>query len=199
MTDPALFASLPTADFLTQLRKLKPERPELRSAFLEEAALAPGRRSRPVVVFDTNVLLDFWVWDDAAARPARRALENGALWAARTNDTVDEFADVLRRSRFNLSLDQQCRLLRHWHEISFDAALFEPQTRPFCLDPDDVKFLALALGVRADFLITKDKKVLKAGRRLRRLHTRTLTPNDFSRLLSSPDFFQSVEKILKRF
>ena len=31
----------------------------------------------PRAVIDTNVLLDFWVFDDAAARPLRAAVESG--------------------------------------------------------------------------------------------------------------------------
>ena len=60
MTDDRLFASLPTATFLTDLRTTHRTSPERRAAFAADAALAPGLRTKPLVVLDTNVLLDLW-------------------------------------------------------------------------------------------------------------------------------------------
>ena len=49
------------------------------------------RPQHPRAVIDTNVLLDFWVFDDAAARPLRAAVEDGQVNALRSGDSVDEF------------------------------------------------------------------------------------------------------------
>ena len=49
----------------------------------------------PRVVVDTNVLLDFWVFEDPRARPLREALESGRIQALRDGATVDELAEVL--------------------------------------------------------------------------------------------------------
>ncbi len=179
MTDPQLFASLPTAAFLTQLRA-EPVSAERLALFEEDLRKAPGARTKPVVVLDTNVLLDLWFWDDPAARPLKAALEAGRFWAVRSDDTVDEFADVLRRSRFALSVATQCDVLQRWHEASVGVTLPEAAPAVFCRDPDDVKFLTLARHVAADLLVTKDKKVLKAGRKLRKLGTAVLTPLDLA-------------------
>ncbi len=178
MTDPKLFASLPTAGFLTALRREAPDA-EAIARFTKDVQ-KPGARQKPVVVLDTNVLLDVFYWDDPVARPLKAALDARRFWAARTDDTTDEFADVLRRSHFSLPLDAQCNILRRWHEASMSVT--PPETPPavFCRDPDDVKFLQLAKCLTADLLVTKDKKVLKAGRKLRRLGITVLTPADLA-------------------
>lgn len=182
MTDACLFASLPTAGFLTNLRTTHRTSPERRAAFERDVALAPGSRGNPLVVLDTNVLLDLWYWDDKVSRFIREALLADRFWAVRSDDTVDELADVLRRRHFNLSVADQCEILRLWHTASVGVRLADGTPDAFCRDRDDVKFLTLAQALRADFLITKDKKVLKAGRKLRRFGVTTITPTDLKRL-----------------
>ncbi len=179
MTDPKLFASLPTAPFLTALRQEAPDADQL-ARFTEDLRQAPSARTKPVVVLDTNVLLDVFYWDDPATRPLKAALAARRIWAARTDDTTDEFADVLRRSHFSLPLQEQCDILRRWHEASVGVTLPLAAPAVFCRDPDDVKFLQLAKCLAADLLVTKDKKVLKAGRKLRSLGTAVLTPADLA-------------------
>ena len=182
MTDACLFASLPTADFLLELRTAHRTSPERRRAFESDAQLAPGERATPLVVLDTNVLLDLWYWDNAVSRFIRAALLSDRFWAVRSDDTVDELADVLRRRHFGLSVAEQCEILRLWHTASVGIRLPNDTPDAFCRDRDDVKFLTLAQALRADFLITKDKKVLKAGRKLRRFGVNTLTPTELRRL-----------------
>ena len=182
MTDARLFASLPTAAFLTELRTTHRTSPERRAAFANEAALAPRLRKKPLVVLDTNVLLDLWYWDDAVSRFLRTALFADRFWAVRSDDTVDELADVLRRRHFGLSVADQCEILRLWHTASVGVHLADDTQDAFCRDQDDVKFLTLAQALQADFLISKDKKVLKAGRKLRRLGVTTISPLDLGKL-----------------
>ena len=59
-------ATLPTAQFLLELRQKHHPTPERRAALEADLAQAPGRRTRPVAVIDTNVLLDLilraYVW-----------------------------------------------------------------------------------------------------------------------------------------
>ena len=182
MTDARLFASLPTATFLTDLRTTHRTSPERRAAFAADAALAPDLRTHPLVVLDTNVLLDLWYWDDAVSRFLRTALFADRFWAVRSDDTVDELADVLRRRHFGLSVADQCEILRLWHTASVGVHLADDTQDAFCRDQDDVKFLTLAQALQADFLISKDKKVLKAGRKLRRLGVTTISPLDLGKL-----------------
>lgn len=105
-------ATLPTAQFLLDLRQKHHPTPERRAALEADLALAPGRRTRPVAVIDTNVLLDFWFWEDKTAAPVKDALYYDRFWAVRSDDTVDELADVIRRPQFELTVANQCEILR---------------------------------------------------------------------------------------
>jgi putative PIN family toxin of toxin-antitoxin system len=118
------------------------------------------------VVLDTNVLLDFWVFDDARAAPLRVILERGELRALRNGAQVDELSDVLGRPDFGLTNERRCSILRLWDRLA------TPVERVFsaplaCTDPADQKFLDLAHTARADWLVTKDKALLKLARRAR--------------------------------
>ena len=74
-------ATLPTAQFLLELRQKHHPTPERWAALEADLALAPGRRTRPVAVIDTNVLLDFWFWEDKTAAPVKDALYYDRFWA----------------------------------------------------------------------------------------------------------------------
>ena len=55
----------------------------------------PAGAPRQAVVIDTNIILDVFVFNDAAAKPVRQALEAGELdWIA-TQPMRDELARVL--------------------------------------------------------------------------------------------------------
>ena len=118
-------------------------------------------------VIDTNVLLDFWVFDDVRAAPLRAAVESGAIGALRSGASVDEFSDVLGRPVFGISNERRCTILRHWDRLA--VPVDRVHAAPFvCSDPHDQKFLDLALTAGADWLVTKDKALLKLARRARR-------------------------------
>jgi putative PIN family toxin of toxin-antitoxin system len=129
----------------------------------------------PRVVLDTNVLLDFWVFDDPGARALRGAMEDGRIIVLRSGDTVDELTQVVMRAVFDIATEERFAMLRRWDRIA------APVERTFraplaCTDPDDQKFLDLAFTARADWLVTKDKALLKLVRRARRDGLLILTP-----------------------
>jgi len=126
-------------------------------------------------VIDTNVLLDFWVFDDARAAPLRAAVESGIVSALRSGPLVDEFSDVLGRPVFDLSNERRCTILRQWGRLS--APIERVYAASFaCSDPHDQKFLDLALSAGADWLVTKDKALLRLARRARRDGLQILDP-----------------------
>lgn len=131
----------------------------------------------PRAVLDTNVLLDFWVFDDPAARPLRAALEGGRFNALRSGDSVDEFTQVILREKFDLPAEVRFGVLRDWDRLATPVAPVFPA--PFaCSDPHDQKFLDLAYTARADWLVTKDKALLKLARRARRDGLLIVAPAD---------------------
>jgi putative PIN family toxin of toxin-antitoxin system len=138
----------------------------------------------PRAVIDTNVLLDFWVFDDPAARPLREALISGTVQALRSGDCVDELSDVLMRNRFDLPAERRLDILRLWDRLAkpvdpvFPAALA-------CTDPRDQKFLDLACSAAADWLVTKDKALLKLARKARGIGLQVLGPAQAGARLSA--------------
>lgn len=123
---------------------------------------------RQPVVLDTNIVLDVFVFSDAAAQPLQAALDAGTLdWVA-TQAMRDELARVLdypqivpRLKFYQLSADDVLASFdRHARviEVAVKASLT-------CSDPDDQKFIDLAVAAQA-LLLSKDRHVLSMSKRL---------------------------------
>ena len=136
----------------------------------------------PDLVLDTNAVLDWLVF----RHPASQALTDSILagqvrWVV--NAAVrDELAHVLGRGvvdRWQPDLPQLWATWeRHAHVVATPDAL--PLHRPRCSDPDDQKFLDLALTIGAQWLITRDRALLKVARRVRQQGLSIVTPERFS-------------------
>lgn len=119
------------------------------------------------LVLDTNVVLDLLYWDDPAATPLMRSLDDGSASAVTDTRCFEELQHVLRLDRFELGPSaQQTLALRYrdlcqWHVTPAVPA----RSLPRCKDPDDQKFLELAAAAEADLLVTKDKSLLVLARR----------------------------------
>jgi putative PIN family toxin of toxin-antitoxin system len=137
------------------------------------------------LVLDTNVWLDWLVFDDPSIAQIKAAVE--AKQAEVFIDAACE-AELERALGYDLgkkrTLDAAGRVtcLAECRRVAqrIDAAVPEAErTRlPACRDPDDQKFLEAALNSRADFLLTKDRALLDLARRA--LPFRILTPGEFA-------------------
>jgi uncharacterized protein len=116
------------------------------------------------VVLDTNVLLDLWVFDDPGTRWLAAAIAARRVLALRTSASDAELVEVLERARFGLDLQRQQAILAAW-EAASERVREAPATALLCSDPDDQKFLDMALDARARLLLTKDRALLKLRRR----------------------------------
>ena len=115
-----------------------------------------------VVVFDTNVLLDLFVFNDFRALHLKQALIEGKLDALATPATLEEFADVIARPLFSLDQAQQEQIFRQWQglaKVIDDKNLLKSPWA--CQDPDDQVFLDLAFTAKPCTLISKDNEVLR--------------------------------------
>lgn len=115
-----------------------------------------------VVIFDTNVLLDLFVFNDIRALHLKQALMEGKLQALATQSTLEEFADVISRPLFALdeSLQEEIRL--QWQDLAQirdDQSLIRAPW--ICQDSDDQVFLDLAYTEKPCILISKDNEVLR--------------------------------------
>lgn len=123
------------------------------------------------LVLDTNIVLDMFVFSDTTARPVREGLDCGGLCWMATPPMRDELQRVLgypqivpRLVFYGLGAAD---VLAHFdrHARLVDAA---PRAGITCKDPDDQKFIDLAVARRA-LLLSKDAQVLAMRGRLRRL------------------------------
>lgn len=131
--------------------------------------------SLATVVLDTNIVLDLLVFADPATEPLRQRLESDeSVWIA-TPPMREELARVLdypqivRRRQFHgltasqvlQAFDRQARLMP-----------VPPKAAWTCKDPDDQKFIDLAV-THASLLLSKDQAVLCMRRRLATAGVRT--------------------------
>ena len=142
------------------------------------------RPSPPCAVIDTNVLLDFWVFEEATAAPLRAAVEAGRVRVLRSDACVDEFSEVLDRPALKVAATERCEILRQWHALA--APVDRVFTAPFaCTDPHDQKFLDLAHTAHAHWLVTKDKALLRLARRARNAGLEIVPPSAVTPLLAT--------------
>jgi len=139
-------------------------------------------RTRLRVVLDTNVWLDWLVFDDPSIAPIKAAV--AANRVELFTDTACE-AELERALGYDLgkrSVDvaaciAECR--RVARRIGSAAPEAERARLPACRDPDDQKFLEAALAARAGFLVTRDRALLELAQRV--LPFRILAPEGFRR------------------
>ena len=121
--------------------------------------------AKPIVI-DTNVLLDLFVFHDPRWAELLAAIERGEVLALTRADCRDEYLAVLKYP--HLPLDEERRAQA---AARFDALLqlVAPDAKhvrlPVCTDRDDQKFMELARDAGASVLISKDKALLKLGRK----------------------------------
>ena len=123
---------------------------------------------RRCVVVDTNVALDLLVFDDPSARPLGAQLETGHLRWIATPAMRDELERVLSYEHIAARLLAR-GLVAAGVLAGFDrhATLVDaPDKAPLtCSDPDDQKFIDLAVANRC-VLLSKDAAVLSLKKRL---------------------------------
>ena len=119
----------------------------------------------PVIVLDTNVVLDWLVFRDASTAALGAALDaRVARWLA-TAAMRDELATVLARGGFERWETDVEMVLATWDRRAVTAVPAPPAPGWMCSDPDDQKFLDLAVHARATALLTRDRALLAFARR----------------------------------
>lgn len=120
------------------------------------------------IVLDTNIVLDLFVFADPATRAVRSALEDGALhWLATTAmrdelERVLAYAQIAPRLAFYRLSAQDVLAVFDRHSQRVEPPAKAPVT---CKDPDDQKFIDLAVAYQA-VLLSKDRAVLALTKRL---------------------------------
>lgn len=125
-----------------------------------------------VVVLDTNVVLDLFLFDDPAVRALKSGLESGAVQWLATAAMRAELARVLDYPNLAGWIEKRGReprrvaaeVLAH-HDRSARTVAPAAAAPMSCSDPDDQMFIDLAFAYGAG-LFSKDRAVLDVWRRL---------------------------------
>ena len=135
-------------------------------------------RHKAAVVLDTNVVLDWLVFRNPGSAPLIQAIEDGRLRWLVTDAMRDELAHVLGRGALDAWTPDHIKLWKSWRRLSETVIcpdLAGDALRLRCSDPDDQKFIDLALA-QAQWLISRDRAVLRLARRAQRLGVRVAVP-----------------------
>jgi uncharacterized protein len=121
------------------------------------------------LVLDTNVWLDWLLFDDAAIVPLKRTQAAGAFEICIDDACTRELVAVLNYDlgKRSLTPDAQAKFIDAFHALARHVAASATAATelPKCRDADDQKFLELARDCGADYLVTKDKALLVLARR----------------------------------
>ena len=135
-----------------------------------ETANARGEHAPVRRVLDTNIVLDLWVFDEPRAQALRVSVETGGTHWLATAAMRKELARVLDYPQIAKRLMHRdmpaSAVLSHfdrWAQLQPDA----PKAEYVCKDPDDQKFIDLAV-THAASLHSKDAQVLCMKNRLAR-------------------------------
>ena len=117
----------------------------------------------PIAIVDTNALLDWRVFKDPAAQPLAEALTAGRMRWLASPSMEQEWHQVWPRSYLKRWAPDPMLTLTVFQHAAF---VDEPPRGPYrCKDPDDQKFIDLAVQHRAT-LLSKDRAVWSMARRL---------------------------------
>ena len=135
-------------------------------------------------VLDTNVWLDWLVFGDSRTLPLARAIESGELRILATEPMLGEFAAVIARPQFALDAARIGDLSARQRSL-VDTRDPAPDCRLPCTDPDDRMFIDLAVAHRVEWLLSRDKALLRLRRiAARRFRMQVGTPEQWR---ASPD------------
>ena len=137
-------------------------------------------------ILDTNIWLDWFVFaqaDDAPVVQLKRLIEQGLDSQQRivmTQAMWDEWVDVLARPQFAIEPERQAQILAQTRAlVTLRADVPPPFERIRCTDRDDQVFIDAALVHRVDWLISKDRHLLRLRNRARQWGVRVVSPQDW--------------------
>ena len=139
----------------------------------------PSLTSAPCIVLDTNVVLDWLLFDDPAMTTLASAVTQRRLRWIASPAMRDELAHVLDHGLAAVRGRDPTLVLRAWdeHVTPRPPADAHPLR---CRDADDQMFVDLALRAGASWLVSRDRAVLALRRRASRLGLRILRPIDWT-------------------
>jgi predicted nucleic acid-binding protein len=123
---------------------------------------------RPSLVIDTNVVIDWLLFADASSVPLAAAVARRKVRWIATEAMRDELAEVMRRGLAARCGADPAVVLAHWDalaEMVAEPARWRVAPALQCSDTDDQKFLDLARTANAQWLLSRDRALLRLARR----------------------------------
>lgn len=128
----------------------------------------------PVAVLDTNVALDCFAFDGPLAAPLLKAVLDGELRVITTEACIAELTRVLDYPKLKLDQPARERGLSRFLAVASIVPQRLVADVPRCRDRDDQKFLDLAAAERAQFLFSRDARVLATRSKMLRIFAVTV-------------------------
>jgi predicted nucleic acid-binding protein len=136
--------------------------------------------SVPLVVLDTNVVLDWLLFADPGVQALVTAIEQGRLRWIATAAMRGEFEHVLGRGLAAAHNAEPARFEATWARHCVERPPAPPAGAPLrCTDSDDQKFIDLALAADAHWLVSRDRAVLKLRSKAAALGLAILVPSQW--------------------
>ena len=128
-----------------------------------------GDDNKPItLVLDTNVVIDWLVFDDPFMNPLRQGVRDARVSVLTHAYAITELKRVLAYPQLKLSIAQQQEIFSRYQDETTIAQmpndyspkhLMLPGGFPRCRDRDDEPFLALAFHAKVDALASRDNAV----------------------------------------
>ena len=156
---------------------------------LRTLGMAGGTAACPLLVLDTNVVLDWLVFEDAACAPLAAAVQEGRVRWIASMSMRQELEHVLTRENLKRWQPDSALVLRTWDRWAHTAETGPMLPNPglICTDPDDQKFIDLAMHARADALISRDRALLRLARRARNFGIQVVTAAAWAQCPTAPE------------
>lgn len=146
------------------------------------------------LVLDTNVVIDWLVFDDPYMNPLRHGVRDGRITVLTHAPAISELQRVLAYRQLKLEPARQVEVFTAYQDQStaFNMPadfslknLLLPGDFPRCRDRDDEHFLALAFHSGADALVSRDNAVFGLKRRAAKFAMNILNVQEMIAMLGS--------------
>lgn len=147
----------------------------------------------PDIILDTNVVLDWLVFEHASGLAIGQAVTEGRVRWIVSPAMQDELVDVLGRLlylptlvRWSARHAPAMAAVQAWSRSVPPPGPLPHGERLRCTDPDDQCFIDLAIARRTPWLVTRDHALRRLARRARPLGVAVLTPEAWADLQPVP-------------
>ena len=129
-------------------------------------------------VLDTNIWLDILLFNDPSVKKLSNLIFKKEILVLSCKQCDDEFSRVLKYKNLGIEKEKQNYMLRTYKEFVKNIDFVETLNSsniPKCHDSDDQKFVNLSCINHVDWLLTKDKQILKMKKKLGKMKVKVST------------------------